>query len=63
MAIKNIRTCPSCNQSILILKQKTNSPGFYVTCNGFPMCKNTYWLPHNVIDAKVTDIVCSQVLK
>lgn len=62
LAIKNIRKCPSCNQSILILRQKTNSPGFFVTCNGFPACRNTYWLPPSVIDAKVTDNICTQVL-
>ncbi|VVC35662.1 Hypothetical protein CINCED_3A013138 [Cinara cedri] len=60
MAIKNIRKCPACKKSTLVLKQKTNSPGFYVTCNGFPACRNTYWLPPSVIDAKVTDNVCSQ---
>lgn len=59
---KNIRKCPSCNQAILALKQKQNNQGFYITCLGYPACKTTFWLPSTVIDAQVTDNVCSQVL-
>lgn len=58
---KNIRKCPSCKQAILALKQKQNNQGFYVTCLGYPACKTTFWLPPTVIDAQVTDNVCSQV--
>lgn len=62
MTMKNIRKCPVCKQASLVVKQKPSDNGFYVTCLGYPACRNTYWLPPTVIDAKVSDSVCSQVI-
>jgi len=61
MLIQNIRICTACKQTRLVLKKKQNNQGFYITCIGFPACRNTFWLPPNVIDAQVSDNVCSQV--
>lgn len=59
--MKNVRKCPVCKQANLVLKTRQNNQGFYITCVGFPVCRNTYWLPPSVIDAQVSDNVCSQV--
>lgn len=61
MAIKHIRKCPYCKQATLVLKKKPNNQEFFITCIGFPACRNTYWLPSSVIDAQISDNVCSQV--
>lgn len=61
MAIKTVRKCPVCKQATLILKKRQNNQGFYITCNGFPACRNTFWLPPNITDAQVSDIICPQV--
>lgn len=61
MTIKNIRKCPACNRANLILKKKQNNQGFFISCIGFPECRNTFWLPPSVINAQVSDNVCSQV--
>lgn len=60
MTVKNIRKCPVCKQTNLVLRKKQNSQGFFITCTGFPTCRNTYWLPPSVIDAQVSDNVCSR---
>lgn len=62
MAMKNIRKCPVCKQANLVQKTRPNGQGFYITCAGFPACRNTYWLPPSVTDVQVSDNVCSQVL-
>lgn len=61
MAMKNIRKCPVCKQANLVQKTRPNNQGFYITCGGFPACRNTYWLPPSVIDAQVSDNICSRV--
>jgi len=61
MTVKNICKCPVCKQTNLVLKKKQNNQGFFITCTGFPTCRNTYWLPPSVIDAQVSDNICSQV--
>lgn len=61
MSIMHIRKCLVCKQATLVLKKKQNNQGFFITCNCYPACKNTFWLPPNVIDAQVSDNVCSQV--
>lgn len=63
MAMKTIRKCSACNQATLVLKKRPNNQGFYITCNGFPRCRNTYWLPPSVTDAQVSDNICSQVFR
>jgi len=63
MTVKNIRKCPVCKQTNLVLRKKQNNQGFFITCSGFPTCRNTYWLPPSIIDTQVSDNVCSQVLK
>ncbi|XP_025202861.1 DNA topoisomerase 3-alpha [Melanaphis sacchari] len=60
MTIKNIRKCPVCKLTNLVLKKKQNNQGFFITCTGFPTCRNTYWLPPSVIEAQVSENVCSQ---
>lgn len=61
MTIKNICKCTACKQAHLVLKKKKNNQGFFISCIGFPECRNTFWLPPNVIDAQVSDTICSQV--
>lgn len=62
MALKNIRKCPACKQGSMVIKRKQSDQGFYVTCLNYPACRNTFWLPPTVIDAQVSDSVCSQVI-
>jgi len=60
LSIMHVHKCPVCKQAALVLKKRQNNQGFFITCNGYPACRNTFWLPPCVIDAQVSDNNCSQ---
>ncbi|XP_050542923.1 DNA topoisomerase 3-alpha [Daktulosphaira vitifoliae] len=60
LTLKDVCKCPACKQFSLILKERHNNQGFYISCNGYPTCRNTYWFPPNVIGATVIDNVCPE---
>ena len=43
--------CTSCNSMIVLKRRQNNS--WMVTCQGYPACRQTIWLPATVLQAKV----------
>lgn len=52
--------CPKCGND-MVLKDKKNNDGKYLSCIGYPACKNAIWFGSNVQTVKVTDEACSVV--
>jgi DNA topoisomerase-1 len=48
-------TCPECKEGALVLRR--GKFGYFVACNKYPDCKNTYSLPKNGL-IKKTDKIC-----
>ncbi|KAJ8931677.1 hypothetical protein NQ314_015393 [Rhamnusium bicolor] len=49
--------CPKCG-SDMVLRQKKNGPGKYLTCVGYPNCKNTVWFTASVENVEVLNENC-----
>lgn len=58
--IKSVLKCPKCG-SDMILRNKKNDTGKFISCVGFPGCKNAVWLPQTVENVEVLDESCQQV--
>ncbi|XP_066252718.1 DNA topoisomerase 3-alpha isoform X1 [Euwallacea similis] len=51
--------CPKCGRD-MVLRTKKDGVGKYMTCTGFPDCKNSVWFPSMVKNVEVTDQHCPQ---
>ncbi|CAH1132115.1 unnamed protein product [Ceutorhynchus assimilis] len=51
--------CPRCGND-MIIKTKKDGVGKYLTCLGYPDCKNTSWFPNFVKNVEVTDQHCQE---
>ncbi|XP_066139705.1 DNA topoisomerase 3-alpha isoform X2 [Euwallacea fornicatus] len=51
--------CPKCGRD-MVLRTKKDGVGKYITCTGFPDCKNSVWFPSMVKNVEVTDQHCPQ---
>ncbi|XP_053391111.1 DNA topoisomerase 3-alpha-like [Mercenaria mercenaria] len=54
-----VMKCPMCGSDML-LKPKKDNKGFYIGCMGYPNCRSAIWLPDGVLEASVSDSICSQ---
>lgn len=57
---KEVLSCTKCNRFKMILKKKKDGNGFYISCLGFPECKNVIWLSNGIKEVTVTDDDCSK---
>lgn len=57
---KPVLKCPKCNNS-MIIKKRTNDVGYYMSCCGFPACKNAVWFPGFVEQIDVMNDSCPNV--
>ncbi|KAF5282481.1 hypothetical protein FQR65_LT14290 [Abscondita terminalis] len=55
---KPVLKCPRCNHDMVIRNRK-NGSGKYLSCTNFPNCKNAAWLPIAVESAEVLNQSCS----
>lgn len=55
---KKVCACPLCQQD-MVLKQKQNGPGFFISCMGFPDCRTAIWFPSSVENVEVLDQTCN----
>ncbi|XP_019200561.1 PREDICTED: DNA topoisomerase 3-alpha isoform X3 [Ipomoea nil] len=53
-----VRRCGLCQESDMVLRQKTDGK-FMVGCLGYPQCRNAVWLPGCILEAVVTQDICS----
>lgn len=57
---KIYRKCPACN-SDMVLRQKKDNTGFFISCLGYPQCKNALWLPSTIQQLEIDQQTCSVV--
>ncbi|RAL51559.1 hypothetical protein DM860_011061 [Cuscuta australis] len=58
MAGSVVRKCGLCRESDMVLRQKPDGK-FMVGCLGYPQCRNAVWLPGCILEAVVTQNICS----
>ncbi|XP_076756767.1 topoisomerase 3-alpha isoform X2 [Xylocopa sonorina] len=51
--------CPKCGSN-MVLKERRQGTGKYISCMGYPTCTNAIWFPQNIECVEVLDEVCSQ---
>lgn len=54
--------CPKCGSN-MILKERRQGRGKYISCMGYPTCTNAIWLSEAVEDVEILNETCSQVNK
>lgn len=52
--------CPKCDSN-MVLRQRRQGRGKYITCMGYPTCTNVVWLPEAVEDVEILNETCNQV--
>lgn len=52
--------CPKCGND-MVLKNKKDGNGKYITCLGFPNCRNAIWLPQCIQNVEVLNEHCESV--
>jgi DNA topoisomerase III len=57
-AIQNLFKCPVCRNSHMHIKQKRDNGDFFISCQGFPTCKNSIWFDSSVKHIEALDEVC-----
>lgn len=57
--IQELFKCPKCRNSSMILKQKRDNSGYFISCQGFPACRNAIWFANEVKEIVAVDEVCN----
>ncbi|XP_069123502.1 DNA topoisomerase 3-alpha-like [Argopecten irradians] len=57
LATSPIKKCPNCGQD-MVLKTKKDGKSFFISCMGYPDCRNAIWLPDFVQNATAADSSC-----
>ncbi|KAF4519848.1 hypothetical protein B566_EDAN017439 [Ephemera danica] len=55
--MQKVRPCPSCGQD-MVLKQKRNAEGYFVSCLSYPACRTAHWFPAAVKEVVISDESC-----
>ncbi|RZC37038.1 DNA topoisomerase 3-alpha [Asbolus verrucosus] len=55
--VKTVLKCPKCG-SDMILRNRKNDAGKFISCVGYPACKNAVWFTSNVESVDVLDEPC-----
>ena len=56
--VHNLFKCPKCNDQSMVIKQKKDNTESYISCLGFPECKNAVWLSDDVKEITSRDDFC-----
>ncbi|BBM97047.1 DNA topoisomerase III [Marchantia polymorpha subsp. ruderalis] len=52
-----VRCCPTCQQSNMLLKKRQDG-NYFVSCSGYPLCRDVVWLPNAISEASVQSQAC-----
>lgn len=52
--------CPKCNSN-MVLRNRRQGRGKYISCTGYPACTNTIWFPEAVEDVEILNETCTRV--
>ena len=55
-----IRPCPKCGEK-MTLKTKKDGSGYFLSCSGYPACRNAVWFPSFVLEVEPTEQICREV--
>lgn len=58
-AIKELFKCPKCKTSSMIIRQMKDNNGSYISCQGFPQCRNAIWFQDSVKEITALDETCA----
>lgn len=56
--VQEVFKCPKCRSHSMVLKQKRDSSEHFISCQGFPNCRNAVWFANDVKDISVLDETC-----
>ncbi|KAL6425769.1 hypothetical protein ACFW04_009678 [Cataglyphis niger] len=51
--------CPKCGSN-MVLKERRQGKGKYISCMGYPTCLNVIWFPEAIKDVEVLNETCNQ---
>ncbi|XP_029663967.1 DNA topoisomerase 3-alpha [Formica exsecta] len=51
--------CPKCGSN-MVLKERKQGKGKYISCMGYPTCLNVIWFPEAIKDVEVLNETCNQ---
>lgn len=57
---KPVLKCPKCGND-MIIRERKNGEGKYLTCSGYPACRNAVWFSANVETIEVLENSCRNV--
>nr|XP_973578.2 PREDICTED: DNA topoisomerase 3-alpha [Tribolium castaneum] len=57
--VRPVLKCPKCGNDMTI-RNKKNNAGKFISCTGYPDCRNAIWLSQNVETIEVLDESCPQ---
>lgn len=58
--ITQVTTCNKCKTSNIVLKKKRTGNGYSLSCDSYPNCQNTVWLPEELESIDVLDTKCEK---
>ncbi|XP_063700481.1 DNA topoisomerase 3-alpha [Culicoides brevitarsis] len=59
-SIERVMICNKCKTNSILLKRKKNNTGYYLSCDSYPSCQNTLWLPEELESIEVLDQKCEK---
>lgn len=57
--IHDILKCPKCRANTMVVRQKKDNSGSFISCLGYPNCKNAVWLQEDVKEISSIDEKCT----
>jgi DNA topoisomerase-3 len=57
---QTVLKCPSCGMD-MVLRSRQEGTGKFISCMGYPDCRNALWFPGNVEDMELSGESCSEV--
>lgn len=58
MQLVEVFNCPKCKTAPMVLKENKDTKANYISCSGFPACRNAIWL-QDLKQITVSDDVCT----
>jgi DNA topoisomerase-3 len=57
--VQEVFKCPKCRNHSMVLKQKRDNAGYFISCQGFPACRNAVWFANDVKEISSVNETCS----
>lgn len=57
--IRELFKCPKCRTGGMSVRQKKDGSGYFISCQGYPECRNAVWLSNGVKEIQALDETCT----